>query len=79
MEDYGTGRSSLSRILTWAIVVVAVVVAAKILFWVVGLTVALVGTALGIVGFLLFTILPLAIVAWLAVKLFGYARRRQTV
>jgi hypothetical protein len=53
----------LERLLKWGLFVVAAIVAIKLAFW-------LLGMAVGLVFFVLFTVVPLAVVGWIVVKLF---------
>jgi hypothetical protein len=54
-------KSLLSRIVTWVVIGVLAVLALRIVL-------GLVGAAFGLIGFLLFTVAPLVLVGWLAVK-----------
>jgi membrane glycosyltransferase len=63
----GDGSSWGSRLLTAVLVAAAALVALKIAAW-------LTGAVLGLIFFLLFTVVPLAIVGWLVVKLFRIFR-----
>jgi membrane glycosyltransferase len=63
----GDGSSWGSRLLTWVLVAAAALVALKLAAW-------LTGAVIGLVFFLLFTVVPLAIVGWLVVKLFRIFR-----
>ncbi len=71
-------RSTLGTVVTWAIAIVLVVLAVKLIFWAFGVLMHVVSTTLGVLGFVLFTILPIVLVGWLLMKLFGYARRNGT-
>lgn len=53
----GDGSSLLSRIITWTIIGVLAIVALKIVFGI-----------LGFAAFLLFTLAPIILIGWLAVK-----------
>ena len=54
-------KSMLKQILTWAVVGILAIVAIKVAF-------SLMGVALGLVSFLLFTVAPIVFLGWLAVK-----------
>ena len=55
------GKSLLSRIVTWTILGVLAIVALKI-------ALRLLGVVVGFTAFLLFTVGPLILIGWLAVK-----------
>ncbi|HUF13270.1 MAG TPA: hypothetical protein VMN78_09235 [Longimicrobiales bacterium] len=61
-------RSRLARLITWLIVGVVVLILVRLLF-------ALLRVSVGIVGWLLFTVLPLILLGWLAMKLWDRHRR----
>lgn len=61
-------RSKLARVITWLIVGVVVLILVRLLF-------ALLRVSVGIVGWLLFTVLPLILLGWLAMKLWDRYRR----
>lgn len=54
-------KSLFKQILTWTVVGIVAVLAIKVVL-------GLVGAAFGVVGFLLFTVGPILLVGWLAVK-----------
>ena len=63
-------RSKLARWITWLIVGVVVLVLMRLLL-------GLLRVSVGILGWLLFTIVPLILLGWLATKLWDrYQRRR---
>lgn len=62
------GSNWAVTLLTWLIVAAAAVVAFK-------LALAVAGALVGLVTFLLFTVLPLAVVGWVIVKLVRFFRR----
>lgn len=62
------GSNWVVTLLTWLIVAAAAVVAFK-------LALAVAGALVGLVTFLLFTVLPLAVVGWVIVKLVRFFRR----
>ncbi len=62
---YSSEKSFASKVLTWFFVAVAAIAVLKLAFWVFGV-------ALGIGGFLLFTIGPILLVGWVIVKVFRY-------
>ncbi|HYJ79398.1 MAG TPA: hypothetical protein VEW03_07360 [Longimicrobiaceae bacterium] len=62
-------KTSIETILKWIVLVILAMVAIKVVFTVLGLAVAL-------GGFLLFRILPLVLLVWLAVKLVEWLRER---
>lgn len=62
MTTYRNDRSLLSKLLTWFFVALLAIAALKLSFWVVGV-------ALGIGTWLLFTIGPILFVGWLVLKL----------
>jgi positive regulator of sigma E activity len=55
------------RLLTWFVIAVAAIVALKVAAW-------LAATLVGVFFFLLFTVVPLAVLGWLIVKLFRVFR-----
>jgi hypothetical protein len=61
-------RSALSRVVTWAIVGILAVVAVKLAVRLLGFFMGLVGLALGLVTFLLFTVGPIVLMGWLGLK-----------
>lgn len=61
-------RSKLARLITWLIVGVVVLVLVRLLF-------ALLRVSVGIVGWLLFTVVPLILLGWLAMKLWDRYQR----
>jgi len=61
------GSSWVARVLTWCLVAFAAIVALKV-------AAALAAAMLGLVSFVLFTVLPLAVVGWVVVKLFRTCR-----
>ena len=68
-------RSLLGTLVTWAIVAVAVVVAIKLAFWLLGVVFGIVGFATGLAVFVIFRVVPLLIVVWLVMKVIKYFRR----
>ena len=54
-------RSLLSRVVTWTLLAVLAIVAIKVVLH-------LVGVVLGLAGFLLFTVAPVVLVGWLAIR-----------
>jgi hypothetical protein len=63
----GDGSSWVSRLLTWILVAAAAIIALKMAAW-------LAGALIGLVFFFLFTVVPLAFVGWVVVKLFRVFR-----
>jgi hypothetical protein len=57
----GENTSLAGRIMTWAILAIIAVLALKLLL-------GLFGMVLGLAGFLLFTVAPVALLVWLGVK-----------
>lgn len=55
------GKSLFKQILTWTVVGILAILALKLVF-------SLLGLAVGLISFLLFTVGPLLLVGWLAVK-----------
>lgn len=64
----GTEKSLLSRIITWTIIGVLAILALKILAHLLGFVIGLVGMVFGIAMFLLFTVAPILLLGWLAMK-----------
>lgn len=62
MTTYRNERSLLSKLLTWFFVALLAIAALKMAFWVVGV-------ALGIGTWMLFTVGPILLVGWLVLKL----------
>ena len=54
-------RSLLGRVVTWTVIGILAVIALRIVF-------RLIGFAMGIAGFLLFTLGPILLVGWILVK-----------
>lgn len=61
-------KSLLSRIVTWAIIGVLAILAVKIALRVLGFLFGLVGMVFGLALFLLFTVGPLVLLGWLALR-----------
>lgn len=61
-------ESLLSRIVTWTIILVLAVLALKVVGWVVRFLIGVVGLVFGLVLALLFTVGPILLVGWLAMK-----------
>lgn len=57
----GEKKSLLSRIVTWTVLAILAVIALR-------LALRLVGAVFGLVAFLLFTIAPLVLIGWIAMK-----------
>lgn len=64
----GENRTLLGRIVTWTVLGVLAVIALKIAFRLVGFVVGLAGVALGIVMAAVFTLGPIVLLGWLAMK-----------
>jgi hypothetical protein len=64
-------RNGFETVVKWFVIAILSIVALKI-----GLTVL--GIAIGMAGFLLFTVLPLVLVAWLVMKLVRWMGRGGT-
>lgn len=62
MTTYSNDRSLLGKLLTWFFVALLAIAALKMSFWVVG-------AALGLGAWLIFTVGPLLLVGWLVLKL----------
>ena len=61
-------RSLLGRILTWTVVGIVALIALKIAVRLIGFMIGLAGMVLGMAMFLLFTVGPIVLLGWLAVK-----------
>lgn len=61
-------KSLLSRIVTWTIIGILAVLAFKLATWLLGFLLGVAGMVVGIALFLLFTVGPILLVGWLAVK-----------
>lgn len=61
-------RSKLARLITWLIVGVVVLVLVRLVF-------ALLRVSVGIVGWLLLTVVPIILLGWLATKLWDRYQR----
>jgi archaellum biogenesis protein FlaJ (TadC family) len=61
--------SLLERMVRWLIFAIIAIAAIKVAFW-------LAGAVMGLAFFLLFTVVPLAVVGWIIVKLFRVLFRR---
>ena len=68
MTTYGDDRSVWSRLLTWFFVALLAIAALKLAFWVVGV-------ALGVGSWLLFTVAPLLLVGWLVMRFLRWLGR----
>ena len=73
----GENRSLLGRIVTWTIVGVLAVIAFKIAIRLIGFMVGLAGMVLGLIMFLVFTVGPLILVGWLAIKAWNAFTRQE--
>lgn len=71
MTNYGNNGTLLGRMVTWFLVALLAIAALKLAFWVVG-------AAVGIGIWTLFTIGPILLVGWLVMKLLGLGRREST-
>lgn len=65
MTMHEDGRSTLGTLLSWFLVALLAIAALKMALWVFG-------AALGMGTWLLFTVGPILLVGWLAVKLFRF-------
>jgi hypothetical protein len=65
----GEDRSLVSRIVTWTILGVLALIAIK-------LVLRLLGVVLGLAGFVLFTVAPLVLMGWLALKAWSAFTRK---
>ncbi|MBW3553637.1 MAG: hypothetical protein KY466_09005 [Gemmatimonadetes bacterium] len=61
-------RSLFGRILTWTVVGILAVIALKIAVRLIAFAVGLAGMVLGVAMFLLFTLGPIVLLGWLAMK-----------
>lgn len=68
MSTYGNNGSTLGKVVTWFFVALLVIGALKLAFWVVG-------AAVGIGLWAIFTIGPILLVGWIVMKLFNLGRR----
>jgi hypothetical protein len=64
----GTEKSLLSRIATWAVIGILAIIALKIVGRLLAFVVGLVGMVFGIAMFLIFTVAPVVLLGWLAMK-----------
>ena len=64
----GENSSLLGRIVTWTIVGILAVVALKIAVRLIGIVMGLAGMVFGVAMFFLFTVGPLILLGWLAMK-----------
>lgn len=71
MSTYGNNGTLLGRMVTWFLVALLAIAALKLAFWVVG-------AAVGIGIWALFTIGPILFIGWLVMKIFGLGRRETT-
>lgn len=69
MGTYDDNKSLFGKLLTWFFVALLVIAALKLSFWVVGV-------AFGLGSFLLFTIGPILLVGWLAMKIIRYLTKK---
>lgn len=63
MSTYDNGGTLLGRMVTWFFVALLAIAALKLAFWVLG-------AAVGVGFWLIFTIGPILLVGWLVMKLF---------
>lgn len=69
-------RSLFNRVMTWTIIGIVMLVALKIALRLLGFVMGLAGMVVGLVMFLLFTVGPLVLLGWVAVKAWqAFARR----
>lgn len=69
MSTYANGNgTTLGKLVTWFFVALLAIAALKLAFWVVG-------AAVGIGFWLIFTIGPILLVGWLAMKAFRFLTR----
>lgn len=61
-------KSLLSQIVTWTIIGILGVLAFKLAMWLLSFLLGMVGMVFGVALFLLFTVGPILLVGWLAVK-----------
>lgn len=61
-------KSLLGQIVTWTIIGILAILAFKLAMWLLGFLLGMAGMVLGIALFLLFTVGPILLVGWLAVK-----------
>lgn len=64
----GENSSLLGKVVTWTIVGILAVIALKIALRLIGFLVGLAGMLLGILMFLVFTVGPVLLLGWLAMK-----------
>lgn len=64
----GEGTFWVTRLLSWFVLAVMAIIALKLAAWVAG-------AAVGLVFFLLFTVVPLVVAGWLIVKFIRLFRR----
>ena len=70
MQDHES-KSLLSRIVTWTVIGIVAVLAVRLLL-------SLLGAALVLAGFLIFTVAPLLFIGWLALKAYNAFTREPT-
>lgn len=70
-------KSLLRRFVTWTIIGVLAVIAIRLALRLIGFLMGLVGMALGLVMFLLFTVGPVLLLGWLAVKAWNAFTRKE--
>jgi len=61
MTNYGNG-SLLGTLFTWVLILILAAIAVRIALWILGV-------AIGITAFLLFTVAPLLVIGWIVMKL----------
>jgi hypothetical protein len=74
----GERKSLLARIVTWTIIGLLAVVAFKLLTRLLAFVVGLLGVAFGVAMFLLFTVGPLILLGWLAMKVWDAFARHES-
>ncbi|HUG38838.1 MAG TPA: hypothetical protein VMM12_00040 [Longimicrobiales bacterium] len=73
----GETKSLLGRIVTWTIIGVLAVLAFRIALRLLAFVMGLAGMVLGMVAFAVFTLGPLVLLGWLAVKAWNALARRE--
>jgi hypothetical protein len=68
MSTYGDSGITFGKIITWVLMALLAIAALKLAFWVVG-------AAVGLGFWLIFTIGPILLIGWLVIKMVRYVRR----
>lgn len=75
----GDDRLTIGTVLTWIVIGILAIVAIRIALHLAGIVLGIFGVVLGIAAFLLFTLGPIILVGWLAMKAWKAFTRESAV